>query len=85
MATGVVLAVGTAAASLDLLSWKIGKWLCALLCLLAAILMGRGLLHSYSRGAWVGTVCGLAYLAVKGFSGFRLHESRGQTIMYFWV
>ena len=32
------------------------------LCLLAAIFMGRALLFSYSRGAWLGTVCGIAYL-----------------------
>lgn len=30
--------------------------------LVAAMLMGRGLLHSYSRGAWLGTGCGLMYL-----------------------
>jgi hypothetical protein len=74
MATGVVLALGTAAASFLMLSGKIGKWLCALLCLLAAILMGRGLLHSYSRGAWLATVGGLAYLAVNGFTRFRLDQ-----------
>ena len=71
MATGAVLALGTAAASLLMLSAKIAKWLCALLCVLAAILTGRGLLHSYSRGAWLGAVCALAYLAVYGFTRFR--------------
>ena len=72
MATGVMLALGLTVAAFLMLSGKIWKWLCALLCLFAAILMGRGLLHSYSRGAWVGTVCGLAYLAVDGFNGSRL-------------
>jgi hypothetical protein len=46
-------------------NWKLkrqGKIVIMLLSLFAAILMGRGLLHSYSRGAWVGVVCGLAYL-----------------------
>jgi O-antigen ligase len=78
MATGVMLALGLTVASFLMLSGKIGKWLCALLCLLAAILMGRGLLHSFSRGAWVGTVCGLAYLAVFGFGGFRIHQITGR-------
>jgi len=32
------------------------------LSLIAAFFMGRGLLHSYSRGAWMGTFCGMAYL-----------------------
>lgn len=31
-------------------------------CLIAAMLMERGLLHSYSRGAWLATTIGLAYL-----------------------
>jgi hypothetical protein len=39
-------------------------------------LMCRGLLFSYSRGAWVATVCGLGYLGCQGFkpraSGARL-------------
>jgi O-antigen ligase len=82
MATGVVLALGTAATSLNLLSGINGKWICALLCFLAAIHMGRGLLHSYSRGAWVGTVCGLAYLAVYGFGGFDLHQV---TVRQAWI
>ncbi len=74
MGTGVVLALGIMAASFLMLSGKIGKWSCALLCLLAAILMGRGLLHSYSRGAWLGTACGLAYLVVYGFGAFLPRE-----------
>jgi O-antigen ligase len=44
------------------------RWLLRLfvvLCFIAAILMGHGLLRSYSRGAWVGTVCGLTYLFWK--------------------
>lgn len=61
MGTGVLLALGLTMASFYLLSGKIGRWLCAPLCLLAAILMGRGLMHSYSRGAWLATVCGGTY------------------------
>jgi uncharacterized membrane protein YsdA (DUF1294 family) len=62
MGTGVLIALGLTVASFRLLSGRIGKWSCALLCLLAAILMRRGLLHSYSRGAWLATVCGGVYL-----------------------
>jgi hypothetical protein len=35
---------------------------CAICFLIAAICMGRGLLHSYSRGAWIATDCGATYL-----------------------
>ena len=35
-----------------------------ILCLSAIILLGRGLFHSYSRGAWLGTAAGLVYLAM---------------------
>jgi O-antigen ligase len=45
-------------------SWKprIRKYAAAILCFSAAILMARGLFHSYSRGAWLATFCGAAYL-----------------------
>jgi hypothetical protein len=44
--------------------WRLvfGKFTVVILCLIAACLMGRGLLHSYSRGAWFATLCGLAYM-----------------------
>ncbi len=44
--------------------WKSGikKYAVGILCFVAVVLMGRGLLHSYSRGAWLATVCGMAYL-----------------------
>ncbi len=56
-----------------------GWWKIPLLiwCLLAAILMGWGLLHSYSRGAWCGTLCGLGFLAwceVQGRSNAELGD-----------
>ena len=41
---------------------EVGKYAVVILCLLAEILMARGMLQSYSRGAWVATVCGLGYL-----------------------
>ena len=58
--------------------WKAerGNKVCVLLCLLAVVLMGRGLLHSYSRGAWVATECGLAYLI--GSWLWRLGEGGGK-------
>ena len=49
---------------------QVRKYVCALLCLFAAIFLARGLLHSYSRGAWFATSCGLSYLL-----GFRLWAS----------
>ena len=69
MGASVLLALGLTVASFHLLAGKTGKWLCALLCLFAAILMGRGLLHSYSRGAWLATVCGGTYLLWHWISG----------------
>ena len=45
----------------------LGKWVIVVLCLVAAILMGCGLMHSYSRGAWMATFCGLGYLAFQVF------------------
>jgi O-Antigen ligase len=54
----------------EIASWKLRgrkywRWILAFLCFFATILMGRGLLHSYSRGAWIATLCGLAYLITK--------------------
>jgi len=48
-------------------SWKLeaGKYVIVVLYLLALVLMGRGFLHSYSRGAWIATLCGIAYSVVK--------------------
>ena len=43
----------------------VGRMAVIILYLLAAVLMGRGLWHSYSRGAWVATAGGLAYLIVE--------------------
>ncbi len=44
--------------------WKlgVGKYAVVIMFLFAAGLMARGLLHSYSRGAWLATFCGIAYL-----------------------
>ena len=44
---------------------EFGRYGATLLCVLAAVLMGRGLLHSFSRGAWLGTVAGIGYLVFQ--------------------
>jgi O-antigen ligase len=51
------------------LNWKskVKRYAVIVVCLFAAILMGRGLLHSYSRGAWVAVICGVGYLACQVF------------------
>jgi O-antigen ligase len=48
-------------------NWKPGvrKYAAAILCFLAAISMARGLFHSYSRGAWLATFCGLIWITVR--------------------
>ena len=69
MGSGLALAVG-----LGIGRWKTmsgvrlltaGRFATASWCFLAAIFMGRGLLHSYSRGAWLATICGGVYLIVS--------------------
>ena len=69
MGTGLALAVGSAVFSFQSSVFsqahkrKQGwKMFYTSLCLVAVMLMGRGLLHSYSRGAWLATVVGLGYL-----------------------
>lgn len=73
MGTGTVLAVGMAigggcgekGGGWDNRSGVCRLWekvIAAGLCLVAAIFMGQGLLNSYSRGAWLGTLCGGTYL-----------------------
>ena len=75
MGTGVILAAGQI---FGVLSWKIedGKsvmgvrgwklgirqYVVMILCFCAAICCSFGLRKSYSRGAWLGTICGLAFL-----------------------
>jgi hypothetical protein len=67
MGAGILLALGMASGRRR--RGK-GRFVVVTLGLLAAGLMGRGLLRSYSRGAWLGTVCGLAYLiAISEFKG----------------
>ncbi len=79
MGTGIALALGLLLQSpmskAKTQKVEVGKYTVVILCLLAGILMARGLLHSYSRGAWVATVCGLGYLVWRGGQALK---SRGQ-------
>lgn len=81
MGVGIVLAISSAVLNcqwtifgiFDDGSWKghRKRWkvIVAILYFVSAALMSRGLLHSYSRGAWCGTIVGLMYLAVQAIRG----------------
>jgi hypothetical protein len=69
MGMGIMLALGLGFGVWSFGAGKIKKLLFTTLCLLTAILMGRGLLDSYSRGAWLGTLCGGACLIAKSVVG----------------
>jgi O-antigen ligase len=67
---------------------EFGRFGLAILCLVAAGIMARALLHSYSRGAWVGTVCGLFCLGLQ-FVNARPHpgpltRGEGEPLMPGW-
>jgi len=69
MGTGLVLACGMAGLrTLWFPRLKIA------VCTIAAGMMGVGLWHSYSRGAWLAFVCGLSYLGFHAapFAGHRI-------------
>ena len=71
MGVGVVLAIGRAISGADKstfqsLKSKAGQWwswVSSAVLAIAAVVCGIGLVRSYSRGAWLGTACGLLYLA----------------------
>jgi O-antigen ligase len=94
LGTGMALAAGGAVSSLEFRvlsssgnrNWKSGIRECGIpfLCLLAAGLMGRGLFHSYSRGAWVAMACGLAYVAVRWYRAFRLRQAKARQVYVSW-
>jgi O-antigen ligase len=46
---------------------KLVKTAVRIVCFVLGVIMAARLLNSYSRGAWVGTICGLAYLITTGF------------------
>jgi O-antigen ligase len=83
MGTGIALTLGLISSIWHLASGKIKRWFLFFLCAIAAILMARGLLHSYSRGAWLGTVCGLAYLIAKSEFKGPLKASCSSCISWF--
>jgi len=63
MGTGFLLAIGVfGLRSFKKMRSDIWCLVFVILCFIAAGLIGRGLLHSYSRGAWLGVGCGGAYL-----------------------
>jgi O-antigen ligase len=70
---GLLLGAGMAlAAGMGIREWRVGdgRWRKIILlisCLVAFGLMGCGLLHSYSRGAWLATFCGLGFLVFHVF------------------
>jgi len=72
MGSGMTLALGLGAGrwkmayrksetKYKILKLRIKVYVVVILCFIAAILMARGLLHSYSRGAWLAVSLGLAY------------------------
>jgi hypothetical protein len=86
MGAGVTLALG-----LCVWIWKtehrtwntaVRRWGGGGLALFATCLTGRGLFHSYSRGAWVATLCGLIYSAACWFqiSGESTNERRRERV-----
>jgi O-antigen ligase len=53
---------------------KIGKYLILFFWLLVIICTGRGLFHSFSRGAWIATLFSLGYLSKLRFDRRRVHR-----------
>ena len=96
MAVGVVLAVGWAVSGVrcqvsgdkeaESRKWKaeIGRWVGIALLAAAAVGCGVGLVKSYSRGAWLGAVCGLGFIGYQvvrcQVSGAAKTESRKQKV-----
>jgi O-antigen ligase len=80
MALGLVIACGIAISDFKfrtkhvphcptLKSTPCRMWLWFVLYAIAMVATGMGLMKSYSRGAWLGTLCGLAYLTGFWFQG----------------
>jgi hypothetical protein len=86
MGVGVTLALGGVVSSFPFSvfskpeagSWKlrIKRYAIIILCFLAVVLMGGGLLHSYSRGAWLATFCGFVYLAFQVIKNSHFQQIR---------
>ena len=69
MGTGLTLAFGLLLHNSQFTKFQ-KLWI--LFCAVSMALTGDGLLKSYSRGAWLGTICGLVYLV----SGFWIRDSQ---------
>ncbi|MGD0207332.1 MAG: O-antigen ligase family protein [Verrucomicrobiota bacterium] len=85
MGIGVVLATGQFVQSLDCgfdgRGQKPREWAIMVLYLVAIGLTGWGLLNSYSRSAWLGTLCGLVYLVTRA-EGRRRRAAGGDSVAY---
>lgn len=64
MATGLVLAAGVVTRELRIERRTWWRILVQAFLLVAMVIMGRALFHSYSRGAWLGAAYGLGYLVL---------------------
>ena len=51
------------------------RYVVVILCSVTAFLIGNALLRSYSRGAWLATLCGTFYLARRAVKELKFHTS----------
>ena len=63
----------SAATRNGIIKHALSQYVPAVFCLVAFGFMARGLFHSYSRGAWLATACGMGYLFFN--SEFRIQNS----------
>jgi hypothetical protein len=73
MGVGVVTTVGLILVSIQSGWFRAGK---VVFYGVATVLMSIGLLHSYSRGAWIGFACGLVYLCFRVMGVSRNPQSK---------
>jgi hypothetical protein len=71
MGAGLVLAIGMGVRAWRAADGQRRKFFLVALCSAAAIFSGYGAFRSYSRGAWLGVLTGLAYLAVQAGNSSR--------------
>lgn len=76
MAVGVVMALGMMNAEGRMQNPERWRWAKLALCFAGAVVMGVGLVKSYSRGAWLGVALGLGYLAYRAVQWPGYRESR---------
>jgi len=87
MGAGVVLAAGQLVQCRDMANGRSRSTLWGILLSFATAICGIGLFKSYSRGAWVGTLCGLIYVAVQWFRVLRFQPkaNSAQRGLTFWL